>query len=291
VELESQANELRERGYGIAVISYDPQEVTAAFGEQHHISFPMLSDVGSATIRRFSLLNPVPEWAFGENADDPAVKADIATYVSVVNPSKRMIGMAFPGTFMLDVDGRVTSRYFEDFYVERNTVSSIVMRLGEARDPVRAVRLSTPQLDLTTYASEATVAPGNRFAVMLSVAPHEGMHVYAPGSKQYRVIRLTVEPQAHLMLLPMSYPPSTSYRFEPLDETVQVYEQPFDLVQEVILDGSLQAQQAMRGQESITIKGTLDYQACSAEICYLPQSLNLSWTVPLRALVFGPPRR
>lgn len=291
MELESQANELRERGYGIAVISYDPLEVTATFTDQHHISFPMLSDAGSATIRRFDLLNPVPEWAFGENADDPAVKADIAKYVSVVNPSKRMIGMAFPGTFMLDADGRVTSRYFEDFYLERNTVSSILMRLGEAHDPVRAVRLSTPQLDLTTYASEATVAPGNRFAVMLSITPHEGMHVYAPGSEKYRVVRLTVEPPPHLTLLPMHYPPSTSYRFEPLDETVQVYEQPFELVQEVILDGSLQAQQAMRGQESITLKGALEYQACSAEICYPPRSLDLSWTVPLRPLQFGPPRR
>ena len=233
----------------------------------------------------------MPEWAFGENAEDPAVKADIAKYVSVVNPSKRMIGMAFPGTFMLAVDGRVTSRYFEDFYVERNTVSSIIMRLGEARDPVRAVRLSTPQLDLTTYASEATVAPGNRFAVMLSIAPHDGMHVYAPGSEQYRVVRLHVEPQPHLSLLPMSYPPSKSYRFEPLDETVQIYDEPFELVQEVILDGSLPAQQAMRGQESVTIKGTLDYQACSADVCYPPRSLDLSWTVPLRALQFGPPRR
>jgi peroxiredoxin len=291
VELESEANALRERGYGLAVISYDPREVTAAFTAEHHISFPMLSDVGSATIRRFELLNPVPEWAFGENADDPAVKADIAKYVSVVNPSQRMIGMAFPGTFMLDADGRVTSRYFEDFYVERNTVSSIVMRLGEARDPVRAVRLSTPQLDLTTYASEATVAPGNRFAVMLHVAPHEGMHVYAPGSEQYRVIRLTVEPQPHVTLLPMSYPASTSYRFEPLDETVQVYEQPFELVQEVILDGSLEAQREMRGRQAITINGTFEYQACSADTCYLPQTLSLSWTVPRRALVFGAPRR
>ena len=291
MELESQANELRERGYGIAVMSYDPEDVTAAFSEQHHISFPMLSDVGSATIRRFGLLNPVPEWAFGENADDPAVKADIAKYVSVVNPSKRMIGMAFPGTFMLDAEGRVTSRYFEDFYVERNTVSSVIMRLGQARDPVRAVRLSTPQLELTSYASETSVAPGNRFAVMLSIVPHEGMHVYAPGSAKYRVIRLKVEPQPNVTLLPMSYPPSMSYRFEPLNETVQVYEEPFELIQEVILDGSLPAQQALRGRESISIKGTLEYQACSAEICYLPQSLELSWTVPLRPLLFGPPRR
>jgi peroxiredoxin len=150
VELESQADELRARGYGIATISYDPPEVTAAFTEQNGISFTMLSDVGSETIRRFELLNPVPEWAIGENSDDPDVAADVATFVSVVNPSERMVGIAFPGTFMLDTDGRVTSRYFEDSYIERNTVSSIIMRLGEAQAPVRAAQISKRRLPSVT---------------------------------------------------------------------------------------------------------------------------------------------
>jgi peroxiredoxin len=291
VELESQADELRARGYGIAVISYDRREVTATFTEQAGISFPMLSDVGSETIRRFGLLNPVPEWAFGENADDPGVQEAVATYVSVVNPSRNMIGISFPGTFMLDTAGRVTSRYFENFYIERNTVSSIIMRLGEASDPVRAAKIMLPQLELTTYASEATIAPGNRFAVMLSVVPIRGFHVYAPGADDYRSIRLQVEAQPNLTVLPMSYPVSTDYYFEPFDETVPVYEEPFELVQELILEGSLQAQRSMRGQESLTVNGTFEYQACSETICYPPQSLDLSWTVPLRALVFGAPTR
>ena len=179
MELQGQVDELREKGFGLAVISYDPQEPIAAYAEQQGITFPMLSDVGSETIRRFEILNPVPEWAIGPDSEDSAVQADVATYVSVVNPSARMVGIAFPGTFMLDVEGRVTSRYFEDFYIERNTVSSIVMRLGDTLEPVGAVRISTAQLDLTTYPSDAEVAPGNRFALMLSVEPHEGMHVYA----------------------------------------------------------------------------------------------------------------
>jgi len=248
----------------------------------------MLSDVGSETIRRYGILNPVPEWALGENADDPAVKAAVATYVSVVNPSERMVGIAFPGTFMLDTEGRVTSRYFEDFYIERNTVSSIIMRLGEGRDPVEAARISTPQFDLTTYASEASLAPGNRFALMLSVAPKDGMHVYAPGDHAYRVIGLTVAPDPVLTVLPLTYPESSPYYFEPFDETVPVYEEPFQLVQELILEGTLEAQAALRGRESVTVNGTLDYQACSKSICYPPQSLTLSWTIPLRPLVFGP---
>jgi peroxiredoxin len=288
VELESQADEVRSRGYGIAVISYDPQEATARFTEQQGISFPMLSDVGSETIRRYGLLNPVPEWAVGENKDDPIVQADVAKYVSVINPSERMIGISFPGTLMLDTSGRVTSRYFEDFYIERNTVSSIIIRLGEGRDPVRAVRLSTAQLDLTTYASESTLAAGNRFAVMMSVEPHDGMHVYAPGADDYRVISLNIEPQPYVSVLPLQYGEASDYYFEPFDETVPVYEEPFELVQELILEGTLEAQAAMRGQESLTVNGTFEYQACSATICYPPQAVELSWTVPLRSLVFGP---
>jgi len=286
VELEREADEVRARGYGLATISYDPQEVTAAFTESNGISFPMLSDVGSETIRRFGLLNPVPEWAFGENADDPAVQADVATYVSIVNPSENMIGIAFPGTMMLDTDGRVTSRYFEDFYIARNTVSSIVMRLGEDQTPVRAVEISMPQLDLITYASEPAVAPGNRFAVMLDIVPKPGMHVYAPGADDYRVVNLRIDPQSNLTVFPMAYPESTDYYFEPFDETVPVYVEPIKIVQELILDGTLEAQAALRGQENYTITGTFEYQACSDEICYPPEELELSWTIPLRSLVF-----
>ena len=286
MELESQADEIRDRGFGIAVISYDPQEATARFTEANDISFPMLSDVGSETISRFGILNPVPEWAVGENADDPDVQADVATFVSVVNPSENMIGIAFPGTFMLDTSGRVTSRYFENSYIERNTVSSIIIRLGEAEVPVRAAQLSMPQLELTTYASEATIAPGNRFAVVLDIEPHAGMHVYAPGADDYRVVGLTLDADPLLIELPMSHPPSTEYYFEPFDETVPVYEEPFSLVQELILDGSLEAQAALRGRESVTVNGTFEYQACSDEICYPPEALELSWSIPLRALVF-----
>ena len=228
----------------------------------------------------------MPEWAFGENADDPAVQADIATFVSVVNPTESMIGIAFPGTFMLDTNARVTSRYFENSYIERNTVSSIVVRVGEAEVPVRAAQLAMPQLRLTTYASEPTIAPGNRFALVFEIEPNEGMHVYAPGASNYRVVNVELESEANLLVLPMTYPRSTDYYFEPFDENVPVYVEPFELVQEVILDGSLESQAALQGQESITVNGTFAYQACSDEICYPPEALELGWTIPLRTLVF-----
>ena len=100
-------NELRQKGLGLAVISYDRPEATSAFSKARGITFPLLSDAGSATIKRYGILNPVPEWAIGPDKDDPEVKAAVQKYVSVVNPNASMVGIAFPGTFILDRQGRV----------------------------------------------------------------------------------------------------------------------------------------------------------------------------------------
>ena len=79
--------------------------------------------------------------------------------------------MALPGTLVLDRRGRVTARYFEDFYVERNTVSSLLVKLGGAGEPVTGTKTSTNHLDVTSFLSDAAVAPGNHFSVVLDVAP------------------------------------------------------------------------------------------------------------------------
>ena len=289
MELESRVNELRQKGLGLAAISYDRPEILAAFTKQHQITFPLLSDVGSATIKRYGILNPVPEWAMGPDKDDPAVKAEIEKYVSVRNPNPSMVGIAFPGTFILDRQGRVTSRYFEDFYIERNTISSIMMRLNDRVAPVAGTKVSTAHLDITTYPSESAIAPGNRFSIAFDIQPHNGIHVYAPGAKGYRVISFTLEQQPFVRTLPMKYPASQIYFFKPLNERVPVFQKPFTLVQEVVLEGTPQAQTAFRGKNSVTVSGTLEYQACDDKICYNPTTVPLSWTLNLRPIIVERP--
>src|SRR6266571_2917394 len=186
--------ELRQKGLGLAAISYDRPEILAAFAKLRGITFPLLSDAGSVTIKRYGILNPVPQRAIGLDKDNPVVKAEAQKYVSVVNANASMVGIAFPGTFILDRQGRVTSRYFEDFYIERNTVSSIMMRLGSKAGPVAGTEISSGQLEITTYPSDSAIAPGNRLSIALDVTPHPGIHVYAPGANNYRVIALNVSP-------------------------------------------------------------------------------------------------
>lgn len=125
IDLQSRVNELKAQGYGRAAISYDSVPVLADFSKRRGITFPLLSDVGSVTIKAYGILNPVPEEALEPNKDDPAVAAEVQKFVSVARPTAAMVGIAFPGTFMLDRQGRVTSRFFEESYIERNTVARL----------------------------------------------------------------------------------------------------------------------------------------------------------------------
>jgi peroxiredoxin len=289
VELQSRVAELRSKGIGLATISYDSREILADFAKRQGITFPMLSDVGSATIRRYGILNTVAEEALGPNGKDPAVLADLQRYVTVTQPAERFRGIPFPGTFMLDTQGRVTSRFFEDFYWERNTVSNILLRVGGTGTPVDAIQASTQHLDLRAYASDAVASPGTRFALAVEITPKRGMHVYAPGATNYRVVSLNLQPQAHVRVMPVKYPPSEIYHFVPLDERVPAYQKPFTLASEAVVDATAEARKALAGKTELVLTGTLDYQACDDTICYNPVSLPLSWKMSLRPNVAGAP--
>ena len=269
----------------MAGISYDPVEVLAKFSKEQGIGFPLLADVGSATIKRYGILATISEEMLGPNASDPDVQADFKKYVSINPMNDRYRGVPYPGTFIVDAQGRVTSRFFEEFYRERNTVSSMLLKIGAGSAPVQATRVSGGHVNLTTYSTDSTVAVGNRFSLVLDVTPERGMHVYAPGASGYKVVELTIEPQRFVRVLPIQFPASEIYFFKPLNERVPVYQKPFRLVQEIVTDVTPEAQAVFAGQKTLTLNGTLLYQACDDKICYNPTSVPLTWTMALRPFV------
>lgn len=74
------------------------------------------------------------------------------------------------------------------------------------------------------------------------------------------------------------------YFFKPLNEHVAVYQRPFRVVQDVMLDPSREAAASLRDLTTMTIAATLNYQACDDKLCFSPQSVPLFWTVNVRAL-------
>jgi hypothetical protein len=259
VELQSRVQELRRQGLGVAVITYDPPEVLADFARRRGITFPLLSDRGSAIIKAYGLLN------------------------TTVAPETPAYGVPFPGTFMLDRQGRVTARFFEQAYQERATVSTMLMKGGFGLERV-ATTAQTAHLSLRSWAGDDALVPGRHVSLVVDVTPGPGMHVYAPGATGYRVVSLAVDEVPGLRVLETTYPASEIYFFRPLNERVPVYQQPFRLTRDVFLEASPPAAAAAGSRSSLTVSGRLDYQACDDKVCYNPMSVPLSWTFSVGSL-------
>jgi peroxiredoxin len=259
-ELQTRTTELAKSGLGLAAVSYDSVAILADFSRRRGITFPLLSDPGSATIKRFGILN-----------------------TTVPESNQQSYGIPFPGTFVLNRQAVVTSRFFEPAYQERTTVGSIMTKLGNSVE-VRAVTVSSPQLEISVFATDRIVAPGTLFSLVLDVRPARGMHVYAPGVTGYKPIALSVQTQPGLLARAAQYPPSEIYHFKPLNERVPVYQRPFRIVQDVLVDPSAASQSSLKGMSSLTINGVLTYQACDDKICFTPQTVPVSWTMALREL-------
>jgi len=283
VELQDQLETLKEQGLGVAAISYDSVEVLSDFAQRRGITFPLLADDDSGVITEFGILNTVAAEGVGDNADDPEVQADVAKYVSAFGANPMIVGTPYPGTFMIDGDGKVTSRFFEEFYRERNTTTNVMLKLGMGLSPIAAVEGETAHLKFTAYPSNTSVTVGTRFSLALDVTPGPKMHVYAPGAEEkgYKVIGFNLDQPEIARIEPVSYPESEIYYFEPLDEHVPVYQEKFTILQEVVMNGDARAEEVMSTLDALTLTGTLDYQACDDAICFLPQSIPVSFTVDL----------
>jgi len=132
-------------------------------------------------------------------------------------------------------------------------------------------------------ASAASLAPGGRLSLSIDVTPRRGMHVYAPGKHDYQVVTFTLDARPWLAAAPLKYPPSEIYHFVPLDERVETYLKPFTLVQELTVLATAEARKQLAGQTSVTVRGTLEYQACDDKICYAPAKVPLEFTLGVGA--------
>jgi len=249
---------VKQDGYGLAAISYDGIDRLKAFADQHGIEFPLLSDQGSKTIDAWGLRNQA---ATGRTA-----------------------GIPHPGTFIIDRAATIVSRTFEQAYAERRSATSILEELSGVA-PGKATTVHGAHVTLDVKASDAVAAVGHRITLSVTVTPEARNHVYAPGQKGYIPISLTLAEDPAFKADSVKYPASTTYVFEPLNETVQVYSAPFTLTQDVTLALTRELRaRALKG-EVLTITGSLEYQACDDTVCHRPETLPVEWKITLSPIV------
>ncbi len=107
IDLNTGVPEIEKRGYKIAALSYDQPAVTADFAAKRNIAFPFLSDPESKVIDRFDLRDPQ------------------------YPPGSKAYGVPRPIIFILDPNGRIEAKLYEQTFKTRPPVGAVIAKIDE----------------------------------------------------------------------------------------------------------------------------------------------------------------
>lgn len=100
MQLQADHKKIEAAGIQVVGISYDPVAVLAKFADRKQITFPLLSDPGSKTIRAYGLLN--------------------------TEAKGKAQGVPYPGTMLIDKDGIIRAKLFLAGYRERHSTDALL---------------------------------------------------------------------------------------------------------------------------------------------------------------------
>ena len=141
---------------------------------------------------------------------------------------------------------------------------------------------TTKHLTVATSAPADAVAPGARVSLVVEITPKPNMHVYAPGQKDFIPVSLTLVATDRVRAETARFPVAEKLEVKDLGETHLVYTRPFRIVQDVTIGTSRPVKRSGTRGSSLTVTGTLKYQACDNTICYAPVSVPVTWMLTLQ---------
>ncbi len=234
----------------------EPVETLARFAQEFGITYPLLSDEGSRVIREFGILN------------------------TLIQPEEAIYGIPYPGSYLVDENGRVIEKYFHREYQIRETAPTILQ--SGFHVPVDLTRflgtgsqLPGAQVSVSLAARELRFMQRADLYVHLQLA--EGLHVYGqPVPDGYYATEVKVHGPEGLRIGKPGYPPTRPLRVAGLPEEFHIFEGDLDIVVPLVW--------AAREGESVPIDIEVRYQACSDVECFLPETVRLHLDVPIGRL-------
>ena len=267
VQLQGIKDELEEAGYSVFAISNDPVEILQDFAAKHDITFPILSDSDSAVIKAFGIMNQLIRPDEGQ--------------------SMRWYGIAYPGTYYVDANMRVTDKDFHQHHARRASGSSVLARaLGretEIHSEAESVDVSE-RINVTVGLSEPKLQLEVISQLLVDIEIPEGMHAYASGAPE-QLSCLTVEVEGDgIRIGDVSWPASEPMNTLGIEEEVPVYtgrirvSVPITVTSDVIRLGH-------EIPDSLQVSVALSFQICDEYECFLPESIEATLNCALARLV------
>jgi len=261
VELQKSLPDYASNDIAVFAISYDPVDALAAFAEQYGITYHLLADEGSNVIRRLDLLNE-------------HVQEHHAFYG--IPPRDMVVGVPYPGAFILDEQGVIVDKRFHDSYRQRETGSGLLEAgfgvepavHGPTVDVAGAGLAVRAYLDSDTYRSMQQL----RLTLELRIAP--GYHAYGrPIPDGYIPLTVEVAPIEGLDVGEVEAPLPRPFRVAGLDEQFLVYDDTVRLTVPLTFTQRV-------GDQVVAV--TVSYELCIESVCLLPSAFRLQ--LPIQAL-------
>lgn len=109
IELNDNAKQLTQLGYGLAAISYDSTSILNTFAKEKELTYPLLSDQNAKTMSAYNILR-----------NDYAIDDD-------------NYGIPYPGVVVIDNKGNVIHKHFFEGYKKRVKFSALYSQLKNAQ--------------------------------------------------------------------------------------------------------------------------------------------------------------
>ena len=254
MELQDHVDAFAEAGVRVIAVSPEPTEVIARFTERYGVTFPLLSDAGSAVINQYGILNTdVPE-------------------------DHRLHGMPFPGAYLTDAEGRIAQKHFNTNYRVRESAEMIIRGdLGEWYDLE-----GYPSADgggaVSASLGSRELKPFRRVDLLVRIDLPAGQHAYGePVPDGLVATSVTVTGPEGLRADTPIMPATRPLFVEGVGEELQVFEG--DIHIRVPL--SYRNGEAPDGGDSVPIGIEVRYQACDELVCFLPVEERLTLDAPL----------
>jgi peroxiredoxin len=107
VQLQSRLQSFQQAGIAVVALTYDAPALQKKFIEKYAIGYPLLSDIGAASVTGLGVLNT--EYKPGDSAYGVAHPG-----VFVVNPQQQIVGKLFIEDFKTRVDADGVLAFAQD---------------------------------------------------------------------------------------------------------------------------------------------------------------------------------
>jgi hypothetical protein len=263
VELQQHLAEFDAESIKLFTISYDPLEVLSGFASDHGIDFPMLADTDSEVIKKFGILNTLAK-----------PKED------------EYYGIPYPGTYLVERDGRVVGKFFNREYQVRETSATMLSSGFDIQVDAESTvsdRAGTEAVGISAVLNATDLHPRQQADLYVTLEIERGLHVYGPEVPEgYIPTSVSITAPEGVIIRDARYPETVPFRIDGLPEEFQV----FDVDTRIVVP----IESRIREPGTAALEIEVRYQACNDRECFTPRTDRLHVEFQTGPMVPGRPR-